>query len=136
MRRSIASVLPTVGALLAISACSKSAPPPDAVVPPAAAPAPPPAEPVADEVPVYNYSAPDVGDWHATYQKWEPTVVFESGGHYYPHQVAGAREVQVYHYQDRYFMPPRDKGFAGTDHRLDPKRAPSDDDYGRARARP
>ena len=133
MRRSIASVLPTLGALLAISACSKSAPPPDAVVPPAASPAP---APVADEVPVYNYSAPDVGDWHATYQKWEPTVVFESGGHYYPHQVAGAREVQVYHYQDRYFMPPRDAGFAGTDHRLDPKRAPSNDDYGRARPRP
>jgi hypothetical protein len=122
-----------LGALLAVAACSKPAPPPDAVVAPTAVA---PAAPAADEVPVYDYSSQEAGDWHASYQKWAPTVVFEAGGHYYPHDVAGARSVQVYQYQNRYFMPPRDKGWAGTDKRLDPKSQPSDDDYRRARTRP
>jgi hypothetical protein len=136
MRRAISPVLPALGALLAIAACSKPAPPPDVVVPPAAVAPAPEAAPAADEVPVYDYSATEAGDWRASYKKWDPTVVFEAGGHYYPHEVAGSRSVQVYHYQNQYFMPPRDKGFAGTDHRLDPKRAPSDDDYRRTRPRP
>lgn len=85
---------------------------------------------------VYGYNSTYHGDWRASYQQWTPTTVYESNGQYYPNSVNGARQVQVYHSQAGYFLPPREQGFAGTDKRLNSKQAPNEADYGRARPRP
>ena len=85
---------------------------------------------------IYGYSADRYGDWHAGYRQWTPTTVYESNGQYYQNKVRGAREVQVYHSQSGYFMPPRDQEWSRTDTRFKAKKLPNDDDYGRARPRP
>lgn len=84
----------------------------------------------------YGYSAEQHGDWHANYRQWTPTVLYEVNGRYYPNNVRGARQVQVYHSQSGYFLPPRDQEWARTDKRFNSKRIPTDADYGRARPRP
>lgn len=85
---------------------------------------------------LYSYSAQQHGDWHANYRQWSPTVVYEANGRYYPNNVRGARQVQVYHSQSGYFLPPQDQEWARTDKRFNSKRMPSAADYGRARPRP
>lgn len=85
---------------------------------------------------LYGYSATTDGDWHANYQQWTPTTVYESNGHYYPKNVNGARPVQVYQTKTGYITPPRDKEWASTDKRFDSKKIPTDADYSRARQRP
>jgi hypothetical protein len=85
---------------------------------------------------IYGYSADQYGDWHTGYRQWQPATVYEVNGQYYPNKVNGARQVQVYHSQTGYFMPPRDAEWAKTDKRFDQKKIPNDADYGRARPRP
>jgi hypothetical protein len=85
---------------------------------------------------LYGYSAERDGDWHASYRQWTPTVVYEVNGQYYPANVRGGREVQVYRTQSGYVLPPRDQEWARTDKRFNAKKVPTDADYGRARPRP
>jgi hypothetical protein len=85
---------------------------------------------------IYGYNARQYGDWRASYRQWTPVVVYESNGQYYPTNIRGARQVQVYRSQSGYFMPPRDQEWARTDRRFNNKRRPTDDDYGRARSHP
>jgi hypothetical protein len=85
---------------------------------------------------VYGYSAVRHGDWHANYQQWTPVVVYESNGQYYPSRVRGGREVEVYTYQSKYFLPPRDDEWSRKEKRFNSKRRPNDGDYGRARSEP
>jgi hypothetical protein len=82
---------------------------------------------------VYGYSAAQYGDWHTNYHNWQPATVYESNGSYYARKVKGARQVQVYHSQAGYFMPPQDKDWANTDKRFNSKKMPTAADYGRAR---
>lgn len=84
----------------------------------------------------YGYSPEQYGDWHANYRQWTPVVLYEVNGRYYPDNVRGARQVQVYHSQSGYFLPPRDQEWARTDKRFNSKKIPTDADYGRARSRP
>jgi hypothetical protein len=86
-------------------------------------------------VDLYEYSSQDYGDWHANYRQWTPVVVYEVNGRYYPNNVRGARQVQVYRSQSQYFLPPRDQEWTRTDRRFKSKRMPNDTDYGRARPR-
>jgi len=85
---------------------------------------------------IYSYSAAQDGDWHANYRQWTPTTVYEVNGSYYPSQVRGGREVQVYRTSGGYMLPPRDKNVSRTDKRLDAKRLPNGSDYSRAHNRP
>jgi hypothetical protein len=85
---------------------------------------------------LYGYSADQYGDWHARYRDWTPTVVYESNGQYYPNNVRGARQVQVYRVNSEYVLPPRDQEWAKTEKRFNSKRIPTEADYGRARPRP
>jgi hypothetical protein len=85
---------------------------------------------------LYGYDSGRYGDWHANYRNWAPTTVYELNGTYYPRKVRGARQVQVYHSQNGYFLPPRDQEWSKTDRRFNQKRMPNDGDYGRARPRP
>ena len=48
---------------------------------------------------LYGYDAGRYGDWHANYRQWSPTTVYELNGTYYPKNVRGGRQVQVYHSQ-------------------------------------
>ena len=79
---------------------------------------------------IYGYSARQYGDWRASYRQWTPVVVYEVNGQYYPTNVRGARQVQVYRSQGGYFLPPRDQDWARTDKRFKNKRRPTDADYG------
>lgn len=85
---------------------------------------------------VYAYDAARDGDWHTSYRQWTPTTVYEANGTYYPNKVRGGRQVQVYHSQSGYMLPPRDQAVASTDKRLNRKKLPTDADYSRARPRP
>jgi hypothetical protein len=85
---------------------------------------------------LYGYDAGTYGDWHANYRSWTPATVYEMNGTYYPNNVRGARQVQVYHTQSGYVLPPRDADWAKTETRFDKKKIPTEADYGRARPRP
>jgi hypothetical protein len=85
---------------------------------------------------LYGYDAGRYGDWHANYRQWSPTTVYELNGTYYPKNVRGGRQVQVYHSQAGYFLPPQDQAWASTDRRFNSKKMPTTADYGRARPRP
>jgi hypothetical protein len=91
---------------------------------------------VSSGVDLYGYDAATYGDWHTSYRQWTPTVVYESNGTYYPSKVRGARQVQVYRTERGYMLPPRDAELTRTDRRVNAKKLPNDQDYGRARPRP
>ena len=118
--------LPLLGAALLLPACRRGDGNPSVAA--TAEPGP--------SVDVYAYSADRDGDWHTNYKNWAPTTVYESNGTYYPNNVNGSRQVQVYHSPSGYVMPPRDKDVGTTDKRLNTKNMPSDADYSRAKARP
>ncbi|MGD0483292.1 MAG: hypothetical protein ABSB58_01420 [Gemmatimonadales bacterium] len=86
------------------------------------------------EIGVFAYSPQRYGDWQTTYRRWTPVTLYDVNGHYYRYQVRGARAVQVYSYNNEYFLPPQDEAWAN---RADPRYRyqwrPGDADYGRAR---
>jgi hypothetical protein len=88
------------------------------------------------EIGVLGYSADRAGDWRRNYRRWTPTTVYEVNGHYYPNNAPGARQVQIYRYQNEYFLPPRDREFDGFDKRYDYNHKPNDEDHDRGRGRP
>ena len=88
------------------------------------------------ELGVLAYSPERAGDWHRSYRRWTPTTVYEVNGHYYQNNAPGARAVQIYRYQNEYFLPPRDREFEGFDKRYDYGHKPNDDDHNRGRGRP
>ena len=65
------------------------------------------------EVGVSAYSPDRLGEWRANYQQWTPVTLYEVNGRYYRHQVRGARPVNVYVYDNEYFLPPRERGPLG-----------------------
>jgi hypothetical protein len=88
-------------------------------------------------VAVTHYSAETHGDWRTNYSRWRPTTVYSYNGQYYSHNVRGARPVQIYHQQNRYFLPPQDAAWANRgDRRYNYSRRPTDEDYNRASPAP
>jgi hypothetical protein len=85
------------------------------------------------EIGVVAYAPERHGDWHANYRRWTPVVLYDVNGHYYRHQVEGARSVMVYTYNGEYFFPPADRAWVGYDRRYDYHHAPGDEDFHRAR---
>ncbi len=85
---------------------------------------------------IYSYSASQDGDWHANYRQWTPVTVYEMNGSYYPNQVKGGREVQVYRTSGGYMLPPQRPEH--EPHRQAPERQelPNSADYSRAQNRP
>jgi hypothetical protein len=120
------NALPVLGSLMLLSACAPGYGRTGVVVNAQLGPG----------IDLYGYSAEQHGDWHANYRQWTPAVVYEVNGQYYPNNVRGARQVQVYRSQSGYFLPPRDQEWARTEKRFDAKKAPTDADYSRARPRP
>jgi hypothetical protein len=88
------------------------------------------------EIGVFGYTPDRAGDWHRNYRNWTPTTVYEFNGRYYQHAAPGARAVQIYRYQNEYFLPPRDGEWVNRDKRFDYGHRPSDEDYKRAHERP
>jgi hypothetical protein len=88
------------------------------------------------ELGVFGFSAERAGDWRRNYRRWTPTTVYEFRGRYYPNPGPGARPVQIYRFQDEYFLPPADREWIGFDKRFDYKHAPTDDDRRRVREKP
>ena len=88
------------------------------------------------ELGVLSFSAERAGDWRRNYKRWTPVTVYEFRGKYYPNDAPGARPVQIYRYQNEYFLPPRDQAWEGRDKRFDYSHKPSDDDHNRGRGRP
>lgn len=88
------------------------------------------------EIGVLGYSAERAGDWRSNYKRWTPTTVYEFNGHYYQHNGPGSRAVQIYRYQNEYFMPPQDRDWEGHDRRFNYSRKPNDEDRSRGRGRP
>lgn len=125
MRVSMRSVVPVLGSLMLMSACSSGYR--SGVVVSAQ---------VGPGIDLYGYSAEQYGDWRTGYRQWTPTSVYELNGRYYPNSMRGAREVQVYRSQTGYFLPPRDQEWVRTERRFNSKKMPNDADYGRARPRP
>jgi hypothetical protein len=86
------------------------------------------------EIGVFAYSPQRHGDWHASYRRWTPVTLYDINGHNYRNSVRGARAVQVYSYNNEYFLPPEDQEWAHRgDRRFNYNRAPGQTDYGRAR---
>jgi len=84
------------------------------------------------EVGIFAYSPARYGDWHTNYRRWTPVTFYDINGHYYRHDVRGARAVVVYSYNNEYFLPPQDKAWIGFDARYDYGRRPGDADFSRA----
>ncbi len=82
---------------------------------------------------LYGYYPDYFGDWRRSYQQWDPVVIYELHGTYYPQPVRGARALEVYRSGSSYFLPPRDRAWARTERRFGPKRMPNGHDYSRAR---
>ena len=85
------------------------------------------------EVGLSAYSSARMGDWRSNYRRWTPVTLYDINGRYYRNQVRGARAVQVYSYDNEYFLPPQDQGWNGADRRYNYQRQPDNADYGRAR---
>jgi hypothetical protein len=85
------------------------------------------------EIGVFSYSPERYGDWQANYQRWRPVTLYDINGHFYRYQVRGARAIQVYWYNNEYFLPPQDQGWVRRDRRYNYRWQPGDADYGRAR---
>lgn len=88
------------------------------------------------ELSVFAYSPARYGAWRTDYLHWTPTVIYEVRGHYYGHEVRGARAIVVYAYNGEYFFPPDSKGWIGLDKRYDYGRRPVAVDFARARPYP
>ncbi len=82
---------------------------------------------------VYGYYPDYFGDWRGNYQRWDPVVIYELRGNYYPQPVRGARAVAVYRSRSGYFLPPRDRAWSRTERRFDRRQMPNRRDYSRAR---
>ena len=87
---------------------------------------------LGNAITVTGYSADAYGDWHKNYRHWAPVTLYEYNGHYYQHNVRGARAVQVYRTNGHYFFPPQDASWDHADKRYNYARKPNDDDYHRA----
>jgi hypothetical protein len=85
------------------------------------------------EIGVSAYSQERHGDFQANYRRWTPVTLYDINGHYYRENVRGARAVQVYTYDNDYFLPPQDDAYRSQDRRFNSRRQPTADDYGRAR---
>ncbi len=85
------------------------------------------------EVGVFAYSPDRHGDWRDHYQQWRPVTLYDINGRFYLNNVRGARAVQVYAYNNEYFMPPQDQGWERRDSRYNYQRQPNQADYGRTR---
>ena len=85
------------------------------------------------EIGVYSYAPDRMGDWRTNYRQWTPVTLYDVNGRYYRSQVRGARAVQVYLYNNEYFLPPQDRDWNNRDRRYNYRRMPGQDDYGRAR---
>jgi hypothetical protein len=85
------------------------------------------------EIGVSAYSQQRHGDFQANYRRWTPVTLYDVNGHYYRENVRGARAVQVYSYDNEYFLPPQDNGWNGQDRRYNWRRQPTEADYGRVR---
>jgi hypothetical protein len=81
------------------------------------------------EIRVYPYSMDADGDWHTSYRHWRPVTVYSLNGRFYSRSVPGARVVQVYSYNNQYFLPPRDAGWNNFDRRYRYNERPQDTDY-------
>jgi hypothetical protein len=88
------------------------------------------------EIGVLGYSSERAGDWRKNYKRWTPTTVYEFNGHYYQNDGPGSRAVQIYRYQNEYFLPPQDRDWVGHDKRFDYSHQPNDADHSRGRGRP
>lgn len=88
------------------------------------------------ELSVFAYSPERHGDWRTNYRRWTPVTLYDINGHYYQYQVAGARPVQVYRYNNQYFLPPRDQAWVDMDRRFNSRYRPGDNDYGRVQPPP
>ena len=87
------------------------------------------------EVGVFGYSPDRYGEWQNSYQRWTPVTLYDINGHYYRNSVRGARAVQVYSYNNEFFLPPQDQGWANRgDRRFNYSRRPGEADYGRTRS--
>jgi hypothetical protein len=85
------------------------------------------------EIGVSDYSPERHGDWQANYRRWTPVTLYDVNGHYYRNSVRGARPVQMYSFNNEYFLPPRDQAWMHRDRRYNYRWQPGDGDYGRAR---
>ena len=85
------------------------------------------------EIGVFAYSPQRHGDWQTNYRRWTPVTLYDVNGHYYRNSVSGSRAVQVYTYNNEYFLPPQDQAFNGRDRRYNYQRQPGAVDYGRVR---
>lgn len=85
------------------------------------------------EVGIFAYSPERYGAWRTSYLRWTPIVLYDVNGHYYRHEVRGARAIVVYSYNNEYFLPPADHGWIGFDARYDYARRPIAIDEGRVR---
>ena len=81
------------------------------------------------EVRVYPYSQDVDGDWRSSYRRWRPQTVYALNGHFYLRAVPGARSMQVYRFNNQYFLPPRDAAWVNIDRRYQYDRRPQDADY-------
>lgn len=88
------------------------------------------------EIGVLTYEEERAGPWQRNYRRWTPTTVYEWNGRYYQYNAPGARAIQIYRYQNEYFLPPRDQEWINTDKRYDYNRRPNDDDHNRGRSHP
>jgi hypothetical protein len=84
---------------------------------------------------VWDYSPDRAGDWRTNYTRWTPVIVYAYDGRYYPHEIRGARPVEVYRYRYEYFLPPPDQKWVGFDRRYDYKDRPDASDRDRAQGR-
>ena len=84
------------------------------------------------EIGVYAYAPARHGDWQTSYRRWTPVTLYDVNGHYYRSNVRGARAVQVYSYNNEYFLPPQDQAWIRRDSRYNYQRQPGEMDYGRA----
>ena len=82
-----------------------------------------------NEIRVYPYSQDADGDWHVSYRRWRPVTVYGLDGRFYSRNVPGAREIQVYSYNNQYFLPPRDADWNNYDRRFRYDERPRDEDY-------
>ena len=85
--------------------------------------------PYGHEIRVYPYSRDVDGDWHASYRRWRPVTVYSLDGRFYSRPTPGARAVQIYSYNNQYFLPPQDPGWDNFDRRYRYNERPRDEDY-------
>jgi hypothetical protein len=85
------------------------------------------------EIGVFAYNPEREGNWRDNYRRWTPVTLYDINGRYYGNSVQGARPVQVYTFNNEYFLPPQDQEWVNRDARYNYQRRPGEGDYGRAR---